>query len=258
MSNKIHDPFAPESGAGRKAHEQPAEIPEPNVHATEYGPQGVVGGDPQQGVAEGGPTEAPEVAPAADSAALKALEAQVADLKDQVLRAFAETENVRKRGERERLDTQKYAVSKFARDVISIADNLERAVAAAPAEAADAALKGLLDGVIVTQRALTGVLERHGIKRIEALGGPFDPHQHQAVMEQPDPSVPNGTVVRVFEAGYTIEDRVLRPASVVVAKGGPPRAKAPPQDAAATTESVAEASNDNGMDGASGDPSGNA
>lgn len=252
MSNKIHDPFAPESGAGKKAHEQPADIPEPDVHATEYGPQGVPPGAPEAAAS------APAQDAGADGAAVAALEAQVADLKDQVLRAYAETENVRKRGERERLDTQKYAVSKFARDVISIADNLERAIAAAPAESADPALKGLLDGVVVTQRALTGVLERHGIKRMEAQGAAFDPHQHQAVMEQPDPSVPNGTVVRVFEAGYTIEDRVLRPASVVVAKGGPPRSKAAAQGAETTAATGAGASNDNGADDASSDPAGSA
>lgn len=258
MSNKIHDPFAPESGAGKKPHEQPPDTPEPEAHATEYGPQGVVGGGTDPDTVEGNPSFTGEATPAADNAAIKALEAQVADLKDQVLRAFAETENVRKRGERERLDTQKYAVSKFARDVISIADNLERAVAAAPGETADPALKGLLEGVIVTQRALTGVLERHGIKRMEAQGAPFDPHQHQAVMEQPDTTVPNSTVVRVFEAGYTIEDRVLRPASVVVAKGGPPRPKAPPQDASAAAESATEASNDNGARAPSDNPPGSA
>ncbi len=259
MSNKIHDPFAPESGAGKQPPEQPAVAPEAVAHATEYGPQGVMPGRgeaPSESAASGGASEA--AAPAADDAALKALQAQVADLKDQVLRAYAETENVRKRGERERLDTQKYAVSKFARDVISIADNLERALAAAPAETADPTLKALLDGVTVTQRALSGVLERHGIKRMDAQGSAFDPHQHQAVMEQPDPTVPNGTVVRVFEAGYTIEDRVLRPASVVVAKGGPARAKATAQGADATGASAPGASNDNAGDGAATDPSGSA
>lgn len=251
MSNKIHDPFAPESGAGKKPPEQPA-TPEPDAHATEYGPQGVAPGHAEAAPEAPPAGEAETAAPEADNAALQALEAQVADLKDQVLRAYAETENVRKRGERERLDTQKYAVSKFARDVISIADNLERAIAATPADTADPALKGLLEGVIVTQRALTGVLERQNIRRIEAQGAPFDPHQHQAVMEQPDPSVPNGTVVRVFEAGYLIEDRVLRPASVVVAKGGPPRPKAAPAQDAGTT---ADASDGNGADDASADPS---
>jgi molecular chaperone GrpE len=257
MSNKIHDPFAPESGAGKKSPEQSADIQDQETHATEYGPQGVVGG-PEHGSAEGETVASAEAAPADDSSAVKALEAQVADLKDQLLRAVAETENVRKRGERERLDVQKYAVSKFARDIISVADNLERAVAAAPSETTDPALKGLLEGVIVTQRALTGVLERHGIKRMEAQGAAFDPHQHQAVMEQPDTSVPSGTVVRVFEAGYTIEDRVLRPASVVVAKGGPPRPKTPPQDAAASAEPAAEAGNDNDAAAATETPQGSA
>ena len=171
-----------------------------------------------------------------------------------MLRAYAEMENIRKRGERERQDTQKYAVSKFARDVLSVADNLERAIEAAPSsETADPVLKGLLDGVTVTERALVGILERNGIKRIEAQGALFDPHQHQAVMEHPDPSVPSGTVVRVFEAGYMIGDRVLRPASVVVAKGAPKAPKpAAPQDAEAT---MPEAGNDNAANGGPSEPS---
>jgi molecular chaperone GrpE len=174
-----------------------------------------------------------------------------------VLRAYAEIENIRKRGERERQDTQKYAVSKFARDVLSVADNLERAIAAAPAtESADPVLKGLLDGVTVTERALVGILERNGIKRIEAQGTMFDPHQHQAVMEHPDPSVPSGTVVRVFEAGYMIGDRVLRPASVVVAKGAPKAGRPPAsQDAEATTGAAPEAGNDNAANGGPSEPS---
>ncbi len=173
-------------------------------------------------------------AAAAEPSMLQALEAQIAELKDQVLRSYAEVDNIRKRGERERLDTQKYAVSKFARDVLSVADNLERALAAAPKESADPSLKGFVDGVTVTERSLAGILERHGVKRIEAQGTLFDPHLHQAVMEQPDPTVPSGTIVRVFEAGYLIEDRVLRPASVVVAKGGAKPVKVAPQDADAT------------------------
>jgi molecular chaperone GrpE len=237
MSNKIHDPFAPESGAGKPRPEQPAAASDQGVDATEYGPQGVIPGGPQTEPPASAETTARGPASEAMAAAVQALEAQVSELKDQVLRAYAEADNIRKRGERERLDTQKYAVSKFARDMLSVADNLERALAVAPAETADPNLKGLLDGVNVTQRGLLGVLERHGIKRIDAQGAAFDPHHHQAVMEQADPSVPSGTVVRVFEAGYLIEDRVLRPASVVVAKGGPPRAKtAAGQDAAATAE----------------------
>jgi molecular chaperone GrpE len=210
----------------------------------------------QAGEAAAAAAQAPEQAP--DSARLEALQAEVRDLKDQVLRAYAEMDNVRKRGERERLDTQKYAVSKFAKDMLSVADNLERALAAVPTDTSDPVLKGLLDGVTVTERGLAGVLERYGIKRMAAEGAAFDPHQHQAVMEHQDASVPNGTVVRVFEAGYTIEDRVLRPASVVVAKGGPKVDRATPQQGAeATGADVAapEAENDNAANGGSSGPS---
>ena len=247
MTNDTRNPHAPSDGADPNMPD-PAAPGAPETHATEYGPQGVTPG----------PGATPGASPGNEPSPTQALEAQIADLKDQVLRAYAEMENIRKRGERERQDTQKYAMSKFARDILSVADNLERAIAAAPAtETADPLLKGLLDGVMVTERALVGILERHGIKRIEAQGAPFDPHLHQAVMEQPDPSVPSGTVVRVFEAGYLIGDRVLRPASVVVAKGGPSKAARPPapQDAAATAEFSAEAGNENVANGGSSEPS---
>jgi molecular chaperone GrpE len=247
MTNETRNPHAPANGAHANTPD-PSAPPAPETHATEYGPQGVT---PEPGPQGGAPGAVNEPSP------VQALEAQVADLKDQVLRAYAEMENVRKRGERERQDTQKYAVSKFARDVLSVADNLERAIAAAPpTESADPVLKGLFEGVTVTERALVGILERHGVTRIDALGAQFDPHQHQAVMEQPDPTLPSGTIVRVFEAGYMIGDRVLRPASVVVAKGIP---KAPrpahPQDAAATDAMPSDAGNDNPANGGSSEPS---
>jgi len=246
MSNETRDPHAPANGAEAPAADQPAtDVPE--THANEYGPHGVTS-SAAPGATSGETTQPSPV---------QALEALVAELKDQVLRAYAEIENIRKRGERERQDTQKYAVSKFARDVLSVADNLERAIAAAPVtESADAVLKGLLDGVTVTERALVGILERNGITRIEAQGAMFDPHQHQAVMEHPDPSVPSGTIVRVFEAGYMIGDRVLRPASVVVARGAPKAAKpAASQDAEATAGNAPEAGNDNTANGGPSEPS---
>lgn len=152
-----------------------------------------------------------------------ALEAQVADLTDRMLRAHAEMDNIRKRAERERLDTAKYAITKFAGDIVLLADNFQRAIAAIPARAAeqDTTLKGLVEGVEMMEREFLNVLERHGIKRIDPQGQPFNPHLHDAVMEQQNAEVPSGTVVQVFQPGYTIEDRVLRPAMVVVAKGGP-------------------------------------
>jgi molecular chaperone GrpE len=155
--------------------------------------------------------------------AIAALRAEAADLKDKLLRAHAEVENIRKRAEREREETAKYAISKLARDVVGVGDNFQRAIEAVPAGAAeqDPALKSFLDGVTMTERELLNVLERHGIKRIQPVNEAFNPHLHQAVMEIQRTDVPAGTAVQVFQAGYTIGDRVLRPAMVAVSKGGP-------------------------------------
>ncbi|HYM33553.1 MAG TPA: nucleotide exchange factor GrpE [Candidatus Cybelea sp.] len=147
-------------------------------------------------------------------------EAEIAALKDKALRAHAELENYRRRAEREREDTQKYAIAKFARELLSVADNLRRAIDAAPKEG-DEALKSLLSGVEVTERELLTVFERHQIKPIEALGQRFDANLHEAVFEVPDPSKPAGTVVQVMAPGYTIAGRLLRAAMVGIAKGGP-------------------------------------
>jgi molecular chaperone GrpE len=129
---------------------------------------------------------------------------------------------LRKRTERDKEDTAKYAISRFAREVLSIGDNLQRAIAAVPAGAAeeDPALKALIDGVSLTEREFLNVLERHGVKRIDPEGQPFNPHQHQAMTEIEDREVPPGTVVQVYQPGYILGDRVLRPAMVIVAKGG--------------------------------------
>ena len=160
---------------------------------------------------------------------IAALQAEVADFKDKWLRAHAEIENVRKRAEREKEETAKYAVTKLARDVVNVGDNFKRAIEAVPAGAAelDPALKSFLDGVTMTERELLNVLERHGIRRIFPLNEPFNPHLHQAVMEIQRADVPTGTAVQVFQVGYTIEDRVLRPAMVAVSKGGPKAASGP-------------------------------
>lgn len=244
MSNQTHDPQAPGNGAG---------APEPDSTAP-------AGSSAERAAAEyrqqsGDAAEAPAQPPGPSP--IEVLQAENRDLKDQVLRAFAEMDNIRKRAERERLDTQKYAVSKFARDMLSVADNLERALAAVPTDTADPILKALVDGLSATERGLVSVLERYGIKRIAAEGTPFDPHQHQAVMEHHDPSVPHGSIVRVFEAGYLIEDRVLRPASVVVAKGGPKPDKAAQAQGAEATAGRAEArdaGNDNDANAGSTEP----
>jgi molecular chaperone GrpE len=158
-----------------------------------------------------------------EAAIIAALREEAAELKDKLLRAHAEVENIRKRAEREREETAKYAISKLAREVVTVGDNFQRAIEAVPAGAAeqDPALKSFLEGVTMTERELLNVLERHGIKRIQPLNEPFNPHLHQAVMEIQRTDVPAGTAVQVFQAGYTIGDRVLRPAMVAVSKGGP-------------------------------------
>ncbi len=150
------------------------------------------------------------------------LKAQIADLTDRLLRAHADMENHRKMAEKEREDTAKYAISKFAKDIVQVGDNFQRAITAVPGEAveSDPALKSFLDGVSMLDREFHNILERHGIQRLEPTGEAFNPHFHQAMMEQEDASVPHGTVLQVIQAGYQLSDRVLRPAMVILAKGG--------------------------------------
>jgi molecular chaperone GrpE len=160
--------------------------------------------------------------PATDTVA--ALTKEVAELKDKHLRALAEMENLRRRTEREIVDGRLYGIAGFARDVLSIADNMRRALDAVDAktrERADAGVKALLDGVELTERELQKMLEKHGIKKFEPLGEKFDPNLHQAMFEVPDPTVPPGMVAQVVQPGYKIGERVLRPALVGVSKGGP-------------------------------------
>jgi molecular chaperone GrpE len=157
-----------------------------------------------------------------------ALEAEVAELKDKLLRVLAEEENLRRRTERDVRDAKTYAVSSFARDTLAVADNLRRTLDAAGdkvSATADPALKTLLDGVELTERELLKALEKNGVKRIEPAGERFDPNRHQAMFEVPDPTVPSGTIVQVMQAGFTIGERVLRPAMVGVSKGGPKPAR---------------------------------
>jgi molecular chaperone GrpE len=154
---------------------------------------------------------------------LSGLRAEVEAHKDRALRALAEVENVRKRLERERDDARTYSVTRFARDILTVADNLNRALAAVPAEArakSDESVKAILDGVEATSRELSAALARHGVKPIEAEGQRFDPNLHQAIAEVPAPGAQPGTVVNVVQQGYLIGDRLLRPAMVTVAKAG--------------------------------------
>ena len=155
--------------------------------------------------------------------ALDALNKQLAEAKDRTLRTLAEMENLRKRTAREVSDARTYGISGLARDVLEIADNLQRALDAVPADARaapDPGLKALIEGVELTERSLHNALEKHGVKKFDPAGEKFDPNVHQAMYEVPDPSVPVGTVAQVIQAGYMIGERVLRPALVGVAKGG--------------------------------------
>ena len=156
------------------------------------------------------------------------LQQEVAEARDRMLRTLAEMENLRKRTAKEVADSKLYGVTGFARDVLDIADNLQRALDAIPAEtraAADPGMASLIEGVELTERSLLNALEKHGVKKFDPQGQKFDPNFQQAMYEVPDASVPAGTVVQVMQAGYTIGERVLRPALVGVSKGG---AKAAP------------------------------
>ncbi|MEQ1901820.1 MAG: nucleotide exchange factor GrpE [Devosia sp.] len=167
---------------------------------------------------------------AAEAQVMDALVAENAELKDRLLRLAAEMENLRKRLAREVADTRSYAITKFARDMLTATDSLNRAMMVLPAEArehADGPLKSLIEGIELTEREMQRLLAVHGVKPIEAEGQKFDPHKHQAMFEVPDPTRPEGTVVQVVQAGFAIGDRVLRPAMVGVAKGG---AAAPPPE----------------------------
>ncbi|OYQ36431.1 nucleotide exchange factor GrpE [Niveispirillum lacus] len=159
--------------------------------------------------------------PGAEGPRVAQLEAEVASLKDQLLRTLAETENVRRRAEREREDTAKYAVAKFAKELLPVADNLRRAVEAVGEDvrAENQAVGNLLTGVEATERQLAAAFERAGIAKVEALGAPADPNFHQIMMEIENTGKPAGTVVQVLQAGYTIHGRLLREAIVGVAKG---------------------------------------
>ena len=154
---------------------------------------------------------------------VEALAKEAAESRDKMLRTLAEMENLRKRTAREVADARIYGITGFARDVLDIADNLQRALDAVPAEAKASAgpgLNALIEGVELTERSLLNTLEKNGVKKFDPAGEKFDPNFQQAMYEVPDPSVPAGTVVQVVQAGYTIGERVLRPALVAVSKGG--------------------------------------
>ena len=216
------------------------------IHATEDGDEGAPSADAAEA-----PAEEPEIDPIA------LLEAEVAALKDKVLRTNADMENLRRRTEREKQDMAKFAISNFARDIISVDDNLNRALEAVPEGAVenDAALKALVDGVSMTGRELANIFERNGITRIDPKGEIFDPNSHQAMFEMPNPEVPAGTIMEVIATGFSIESRILRPAMVGIAKGGekPKKDGDPQADTGSDRENKPEPEKPASPEGAAGD-----
>lgn len=162
----------------------------------------------------------------ADENRIENLTTENAELKDQLLRAMAETQNLRRRSDKERSDAANYAVTKFARDMLAVSDNLNRALGSLPKDfKLPDELKNLIEGVKMTDRDLLSTFERYGIKKIEPVGEKFDANFHQAMFEVPNTGEENGTIVQVMQCGFVIKDRLLRPAMVGVAKGG----EKPPQ-----------------------------
>jgi molecular chaperone GrpE len=162
-----------------------------------------------------------------------ALEREHAEMKDRLLRALAEMENLRRRTEREVADSRLYSVTSFARDLLAVADNMRRALEAVTPElraSTHSAAKALVDGVELTERELLKALEKNGVRQFTPLGEKFDPNLHQAMFEVPDATVPAGSVVQVVQPGYMIGDRILRPALVGVSKGGPKVAPTAPNN----------------------------
>ncbi|RCL00156.1 MAG: molecular chaperone GrpE [Candidatus Tokpelaia sp. JSC188] len=187
--------------------------------ASEYSEDGFL----ENHLKEGGPghenVDKPQGLPDIDPIAV---EAENTELKDRVMRLSADMENLRRRTARDVIDAKTYSITNFARDMLSVSDNLARALDAIPegARESDQKLKSLAEGVEMTERAMITALQCYGVKKIEALGQKFDPYLHQAIFEIADPGVPASTVTQIVQAGYMIGERVLRPAMVGVTKGG--------------------------------------
>jgi molecular chaperone GrpE len=211
-----------ERGADASAHE--AESAQ-----TETGQARTAQAEAQARTAQGEPPERDALA------VIEALNAENSQLKDRVLRTLAEMENLRRRTDREVSDAKTYGVTSFARDILTVVDNLSRALEHLPMEArtsAEASIRSMIEGVELTARDLEAVLGRHGVKKLDPKGQKFDPNLHQAIFEAPDETVPAGTVSQVVQSGWTIGDRVLRPAMVGVSRGGP---KAAPKEEPASS-----------------------
>jgi len=188
----------------------------PEGEADETAEEGAVEAESNE---ETSPGDVPEEVPEEEE---EDLEATVADLNDKLLRALAETENIRRRAVRDKEDASKYAISNFARDMLALSDNLHRAMDSVDPETRqkDAAVEQIMVGLEMTAREVNNAFERYGIKVIEAMGEKFDHNLHEALFEMDDASKPPGTVVQVVETGYVLKDRLLRPAKVGVSKGG--------------------------------------
>lgn len=195
---------AAETGAAEENMEQPAAPPSGVAEALAAFQQDKAGQDAQ-------------------SERVAALEQEVAELRDALLRSRAEMENMRRRTQKETEEAGRYAVTAFARDLVNVIENLNRASEAIPEadRQADERLHTIAVGIDMTRQEFLSVLERHGIRRLDPIGEKFDHHLHQAVVEVPDPNAPPGVVVQVVQAGYVIHDRLLRPAMVGVSKAPP-------------------------------------
>jgi molecular chaperone GrpE len=186
--------------------------------------------------------DGPAANDAAASSETEALRAELAQLKEQVLRYAAEADNTRRRAEKEANDARAFAIQRFSRDLLEAADNLSRALQAAHSTSltqhGEPAVKNLVLGIDMTEKALQSAFERNGLKKIDpAVGEKFDPHRHQAVIEQPSDAAPPGSVVAVMQTGYELFGRVVRPAMVAVTpKAASAAAPAPPVGAYAQDE----------------------
>ena len=187
------------------------EAEEPAVENEAVPEEPVAAEEPDETVLNGEPID-----PQAERIA--ALEAELATAKDQQLRAMAEAENTRRRAQREREDAAKYGAVGLARDLLSVADNLSRAIAAAPDSTDDEAIKGLIEGITMVEKELAATLERHHVKPVPGVGEPFDHNLHQAVVELPSEDVEPGNIAQVLQTGYVLHDRLLRAGMVAVAK----------------------------------------
>lgn len=196
MTSKNHAPGGGENGNGRdrrQSHQEP-ELP---------------AGEP-----------APQTQQSGQQASVQELQAQIAELRDRLLRELAEQENIRMRARRDRDEAVSYAASGFAKDIVSSLDNLRRAINSFPSDlAGDPSLKGVLQGLEATERALLDTFERHGITRLQPVGELFDPNRHDALQLTEDSDQPPGTIIEVLQPGYLYHDRLLRPAKVNVARG---------------------------------------